>query len=215
MAKYCDPVELKTYWMAWQLSQETPCLSAVRESGLLWTRMKDDGVLEHALACESPFKFESVHGEVSEEDLKKATELSFRAKDNDLAQRLQDDKYYYETLEEFSWEKLSTMVYSVCCGVSLKFRPPTEDVKDELVHEAFAQALSKLKRGKLKMTPGKAPPFNLLTTAIFRIMYSIKNKDKREREHKSKLVDRMVSGTSLPDFNSIKVSQSVIGNGSK
>jgi len=78
-----------------------------------------------------------------------------------------------------SWDNLSRQIYSMCQGISIRFRPKTEDEHEELTHEAFVATINKIKLGKLRFIPGKAPVFNLLTTAIFRYLYSLKNRNKR------------------------------------
>jgi len=136
--------------------------------------------------------------------------------DVSLARQLLHDKFLFEKPILHNWDKLSTMIYKICCGVVLNFRPPSEDCKNELVHEAFTTILMKIRRGKLIFDSNRpSPPFNLLTTAIFRVMYSIKNKEKREREHKSELINKMIVGTDLPNLNSIRVSRSLVAHAEK
>ena len=119
--------------------------------------------------------------------------------------------YIGETPIEESWLQLSSMIYKICFGITLHFHPPNDDVRDELAHEALAHTLIKIRRRKLKFTPGLAPPFNLLTTAIFRIMFSIKNKEKRDRDQRSRLADQLMHDAKLPDLNSLNVTKSLIG----
>lgn len=214
MGKYCDPKELESTWWAWIIAQRTPKLDLPRNEGLLWTRGLNSE-LEHCIASSNPCWLVSKDGIISDSDLDSSMRSSFSPLDLALARRLSADNFLYEQPGDESWTKLSALVYKICSGVALNFRPPTEDVKNELVQEAFAQTLSKIQRGKLQFDPGRAPAFNLLTTAIFRIMYSIKNKEKRERDHKSRLVNDLVSGTRLPNLKTIRVSQSLIGNDNK
>jgi hypothetical protein len=89
---------------------------------------------------------------------------------------------WLKTNNEQSWDILLNGIYKICNGVARKFSPPNDEEHDELAHEAFILTINKIKSGKLKFTPGKAPVFNLLTTAIFRHLYSKMNRDSRRRE---------------------------------
>ena len=51
---------------------------------------------------------------------------------------------------------------------------------------------SKLKRGRLKYMPGRAPVFNLLTTTIHRCIYSALSKDKRQHRNLVALTDNLL-----------------------
>jgi hypothetical protein len=84
---------------------------------------------------------------------------------------------------EYAWEQMSSMISKICFGVARKFNPRDEDEYYEHVHDALVQTLEKIHSGKLKFKHGQAPVFNLLTTTIFRILYSKMNKQKRTKEH--------------------------------
>jgi hypothetical protein len=79
----------------------------------------------------------------------------------------------------YAWNRLSEQVYRMCEGISVKFHPKTEEEHLELTHDAFVSTLTKIRCGKLSFEPGRAPVFNLLTTTIFRHLYSLKNRNKR------------------------------------
>ena len=83
----------------------------------------------------------------------------------------------------YAWEEMSNRIYQMCCGIATHFNPKDEEEYQELVHDAFSQTIEKIKRGKLRFTPGKAPVFNLITTTVFRILYSKMNRQKKQREH--------------------------------
>lgn len=221
MAKraYCDPHQLESTWWSWILAQRTPDLQDVRESDLLWTLDHGDGRMEHFVASSDPYSFASKkEGDTKEDpylipqgDFSAAMKSSFRPFDPALARQLIAKNYHLEQSPDVTWPILAKMIYLICEGISLNFHPPNEDVKNELIHNACTQTLNKIQRRKLEFTRGQAPPFNLLTTAIFRIMYSIKNKEKRDREHRSKLTNDLVKGTLLPNLNSLNVSKSLVG----
>jgi hypothetical protein len=92
-----------------------------------------------------------------------------------------------------SWKALLDGIYKICYGVAIHFHPKDDDEHNELAHEAFILTVDKIKDGRLKFTPGKAPVFNLLTTTVFRHLYSKMNKDSRRKvvlaNFKQKLID--------------------------
>jgi hypothetical protein len=86
-----------------------------------------------------------------------------------------------ETAPE-NWRQLQEGIYKICQGVATQFNPRDDDEHEELSHETFVLTIDKIESGKLIFKPGKAPVFNLLTTTIFRHLYSFKNK--QNRRHK-------------------------------
>lgn len=80
-----------------------------------------------------------------------------------------------------AWDKLLEGIYKICYGVAVHFHPHDEDEHNELAHEAFVLTVAKINDGRLKFTPGRAPVFNLLTTTVFRHLYSKMNKDSRRK----------------------------------
>ena len=93
---------------------------------------------------------------------------------------------------DFAWEQMSGMIYKICEGIATKFNPSTPEEHVEHTHDAFMLTIDKIRRGKLKFTPGRAPVFNLLTTTIYRHLYSKMNKEKRRRQHHTKYVNKFV-----------------------
>jgi hypothetical protein len=129
--------------------------------------------------------------------------------------------HWLDTQDNGSWEKLQGMVYKICKGVTVHFNPKSEEEFMELCHETFVLTIEKIKSKKLVFEPGRAPVFNLLTTTIFRHLYSLKNKDNRRRKLlktkyvlKPGILDKMVSAAGVdgntgdrhPDSNRIKSS---------
>lgn len=94
---------------------------------------------------------------------------------------------------DYAWEQMSKMIYKVCEGVATHFNPPTPEDYIEHVHDAFFLTMDKIHRGRIRMIPGKAPVFNLLTTTIFRHLYSKMNKEKKRKQHLSKYIYKYVS----------------------
>lgn len=97
---------------------------------------------------------------------------------------------WLNTNDQDSWNILLDGIYKICNGVARKFSPPNDEEHSELAHEAFILTINKIKSGKLKFTPGKAPVFNLLTTAAFRHLYSKMNRDTRRKEVMASLKQR-------------------------
>ena len=90
--------------------------------------------------------------------------------------------YLAEEDDPVYWEWLCELVYPICRGVSKKFNCPNDEELDELTHQAYVLVMDKIKRGMLRYTPGKAPVFNLFTTAIFRLLYTYKMQQKRKKK---------------------------------
>lgn len=116
------------------------------------------------------------------------------AQQTQIVPMLQKGGYLKETKTVDNWHAILHDVNSMCMGIAMKFNPPSEEEHLELSNDALLQVTSKLANKKLVYTPGRAPVFNLLTTTIFRCMYSIKNKDKSHRLGLNKLMDNMRLG---------------------
>lgn len=213
MAKYCDPKELEYYWLSWILSYKIPKLDDIRSSHNLLTKKISDNRYRHCIPSSDPFYFESDDGNIEESILHKATMISYNHIDYTIFNHLTTIENYHEEIpRDESWGQLTRIFHKLCSEISLNFYPKTEQIKNDLIQEAYCHILDKLNRGKLMFKPGKAPAFNLITTAIFRVMYSIKNKEKRQRENKTKFVNNLTAGPTNLNYRSLKVSQSTIGN---
>jgi len=93
------------------------------------------------------------------------------------------------TRDEHCWEQMADMIYKICEGAATQFHvPPDSDEYIEHVHDATVQTLEKIKTGKLTFIRGKAPVFNLITTTVFRILYSKMNKFKKQKEHNRRYI---------------------------
>jgi hypothetical protein len=93
---------------------------------------------------------------------------------------------------EESWKHLLDGIYKICYGVAIHFHPHDEDEHHEFAHEAFVLTIAKISDGRLKFTPGRAPVFNLLTTTVFRHLYSKMNKESRRKVVLANLKKRLV-----------------------
>lgn len=87
------------------------------------------------------------------------------------------------TGDDRNWDEMGNLIYKICEGVAIKFHPKTDDDRLEHIHDACMQTLEKIRTGRLIFIHGKAPVFNLLTTTIFRILYSKMNRNKKQKEH--------------------------------
>jgi len=193
MAQYCNSQKLDTIWESWQLSRETPDLELVRDSGLLWTRRCGDDMLLHCTASENDFWFVSINGSIHSSDIILAFKSSTFEPDYDLISELSESEFIYEQDEIESWNELVHMIIPVVTNISKKFNPRNEDEKFELIQEALYVILDKINRGILKMKKGKAPSFNLLTTAIINAMRSIKNKENRIKTKDAKIFQGLIN----------------------
>lgn len=96
------------------------------------------------------------------------------------------------TKDPHAWDQINSMVYKMCSGIATHFNPRSEDEHQEHVHDAYMLTIEKIRNGKLKFTPGRAPVFNLLTTTIFRQLYSKMNKEKRRRNRHTDYSQKMM-----------------------
>lgn len=80
-----------------------------------------------------------------------------------------------------AWDDLQVLIYRICQGIAVHFNPKDEEELMELSHETFMLTIEKIKQRRLVFIPGKAPVFNLLTTTIFRHLYSLKNRENRRK----------------------------------
>lgn len=163
----------------------------------------------HCLALPRPIVFYSEHGHVQEYIQGVKSETVLNAAKNNLA--LSEDVdfinpgyplFQIERLVPFllqngfvrempikeTWDSMLSAIRDICQGISRKFSLKDDDEHEDLASEAYIQVLKKLDTGKLVYTPGRAPVFNLLTTTIFRCMYSILNRKNNERSKIAKLL---------------------------
>ena len=101
--------------------------------------------------------------------------------------RLNDEltkwEFYQEKSTEFYWKAILQDIFSICSGVARKFSKQSTDVLHDLANETVCQVASKIIRGKLVYTPGRAPVFNLITTTVHRCIFSTLSKDQRWRNN--------------------------------
>lgn len=181
-------------------------------------------IRSHCLALATPLFFDSVdgvpptdvvyyidgepHRQVmpSDDDLTLISDSPLHNFDQPLSQmkvvipHLQNEGYIKEGPTKKTWHALLEDINKICGGISLRFKPRSEEEHQELTNDAVLQVINKLSTYKLVYTPGQAPVFNLLTTTIHRILYSVMNKRKHGREGLSKVLEDAEAGV-LPTSN--------------
>lgn len=228
MAKYCDSVMLEEHWYHWLLASETPSLDNFRDSGLLWTKLLNNATSplypfrEHCIAVQQPIYFSSSGNEVDDIVVSAAAdgfkpigfnEIDIEACSYDCLPYLQQGVivkileakgFKLERSVNYSWSELVLQVDKICSGISKKFKLSDND-NEELAQEALRQVLDKLIKRKLVYEPGRAPVFNLLTTTIYRCIFSTLNKSKKNRANLKNLADNLKSGSLNVGFRSLKI----------
>lgn len=223
MAKYCDSVKLEENWFYWLLAIDSPDLDILRAGGVLWTKVlrhvegKNGQKLadpshperEHCLALKNPIAFKTSAGKVlaasgwAADDKLWACANGIETDDTIVAQ-LRISGFFQEKPSHDAWHNMLIDINNMCLGIAIKFRQASEEETNDLANEALSLVAHKLIRRKLVYIPGKAPVFNLLTTTIYRCIYSILNKRKNQREGFQKLVDSMQRGR-VPNNRSFRI----------
>jgi len=121
--------------------------------------------------------------------------------------RLRARGYLLEPTKDTSWHAILGDINKMCRGISMRFRPKAEEEQYDLANEVLLQVSNKLVNKKLIYTPGRAPVFNLLTTTIYRCIYSILNRKKNQRDSLHKLLTDARAGV-LPTHRSLRTQQS-------
>ncbi len=109
--------------------------------------------------------------------------------------KLNGNGYILELPVSVTWHHMLSDISKMCMGIATKFNMPTEEETFDLANEALLAVTNKLVKRKLVYTPGLAPVFNLLTTTIYRCMYSIMNRRNSQKNNLSKLLNDVKSGS--------------------
>lgn len=80
-----------------------------------------------------------------------------------------------------SWIEISNMVYAICAGVASHFHPKSSEENDDNIHDAYVAIMQKIRDGKI-VDEKRGKIFNLLTTSIFRHLYSKMNRNKKNKD---------------------------------
>lgn len=171
----------------------------------------------HCIISAQPLYFESNDGkipiEVVSRTLPQTGELSLlshKIQSNDvqygeIVKQLQADGYILEASTDSTWHAMLEDVNKMCYGIATKFNLPTEEEHLDFANEALLHVTNKLRAKKLVYTPGRAPVFNLLTTTIYRVMYSIMNRRKSQKQNLSKLMEDIKSGRIMTSHRSLRI----------
>jgi hypothetical protein len=176
----------------------------------------------HCLPFETPVYFSTCDGEIvdffiiqhsvrfvntaSLKSLSEAFPIIGKPSEKIVAE-LEQEEYIQEIPEQEAWHALLFDIKQMCSGIAQKFKPNGEEEHLELIHEALLQVLQKLKNKKLKYMPGKAPVFNLLTTTIYRCLYSVMNKRKHIKEGQYKLGAAIQNGRAPANCRSFRINK--------
>lgn len=158
-----------------------------------------DGEPSHCTVDSEEISLDSTRSELTLESNSKIHNLDnpFATRD-EVIPALEAEGYQFEVPESVSWDLMLNDINNMCIGIGMKFHPPNEEELHDLANEALLQVCNKLQNRKLVYTPGLAPVFNLLTTTIYRCMYSICNRKTQQRKGSHKFVSEAKAGI-LPD----------------
>jgi hypothetical protein len=189
------------------------------------------GVRRHCVAFARPVYFETVDGEAPEtvtatdggdvswwpySEVERALSLEsdhyFHAllanpftQSLNIKPALAKAGYVQERPENDTWHHMLTDISNICQGISMNFKMPSDEERQDLASDAFLQITNKLTTGRLVYLPGRAPVFNLLTTTVYRIIYSILNKRTNQRNGIRRLIDDAAAGTLPPVGRSLRI----------
>ena len=191
MAKYCDSQMLERNWFEWLVSNNTPAMEQLRTRGVLWTLII--GTIPDTKIQDPCFQTRLHH--IISENISFCTTndvVDWMVPTNFSEEQLVRQGYYLEPPTTKSWQAMLEDIAKMCRGIASKFNQQSMEETENLASEALVQVISKISRGKLRYTPGRAPVFNLLTTTIHRCIYSILSKDTRQKKNFTSFADNLV-----------------------
>lgn len=222
VAKYCDSSVLEHNWFRWLVTSKTPLLEGYRSKRIIYTKIigvvQKDGVpiTRHNETFQDPMwpvrrhciingdeliQFETNDG-VPNTDLPEANSLSSYV-NPEIHEKLLADGFTLDDPTSDSWHLILRDIKRTCDGIVVKFNMKSEEDSHDLSSEALLQVMNKLINYKLVYIPGKAPVFNLLTTTIYRIMYTAMNRRKAQRNGHADLLVAAAAGI-LPKNRSLR-----------
>jgi hypothetical protein len=182
MPKYVDNADLERMWATWYRIKMSPHLEPLRISKVLWYNNTSDKYLVYQHFSNPLSIIDEPFG-------------------------LSRQGYTIEDTHNHCWAELSQTVYVMCTHISGNFHLDA-DATSDLIHEAWLTTILKIKRDILKFESGKAPAFNLLTTAIMRIMYSLMGKETRYRRNQQNLSHKLIKQECMLNNRSLRVAYS-------
>ena len=191
MSKYCDTQILERNWFEWLVSSNTPGIEFLRSKGVLWTLIV--GMLPDS-EIQDPCCEMRMHCIIPDNIVfcTSGNSISWIMPGNLNREQIEAQGYYLEPPMSQSWQAMLQDIAKMCNGVASKFNQQSAEETNNLASEALVQVISKIARGKLKYTPGRAPVFNLLTTTIHRCIYSILSKDTRQKKNFTTFADNLI-----------------------
>lgn len=216
MAQYCDSKILEANWFNWLVTAETPALDEYRARGILLTKVlgqvlvptKSGGkkfpdplhpVRSHCIATRTPLYFNSYHSRLGRPTVFEGSRPIPRkgippaasiALHEPTLSRMTAKGYRTERPSTESWQAMTIDIEKMCRGIASKFNLPP-DAKADLASDALLLVMEKIKSRRLTFTPGRAPVFNLLTTTIHRVIFSILNRDNRTKQKLADVVGQV------------------------
>lgn len=163
-------------------------------------------IRHHCIALHNPIFFDSNNGVVNSPNLPEVSTLTLDSiglchdlhdpliQQTVVIPNLIANGYIKELPCSMSWKAMTTDMYNICRGIAVRFNQPNEDELLDLTNDAFVILCKKITERKLVYTPGVASVFNLLTTTIYRIMYSIMNRRTSTRNGLNKILKLAESG---------------------
>ncbi len=218
---YVDSTELECIWSDWIAATMAPTLEPYRELRALWVR--ETGGIEgtsgpvqgnHCIVIgETLIYFEVDQHVVIAGSIKTDQGSSCKLP---LEVSLDDQLKYVHLTGEIApppgyrcvptakqaWGELIGKISLICDGV-LKKLGVRMDIRDDIASDVMLLVIRKLRQGKLRFEPGKAPVFNLLTTTLMNCASSCLAKENRVTSNKHKLVDGLVNGSIPPIYRSL------------
>lgn len=219
--QYCDSKKLEDQWFLWLSATITPRLDPYRQAGTLWTRLERDIIPQSDIKRKYPsplasyrtyyivsdkiYQFECHNGVLPDKVLTNGQLVDYPNPSLLNYHKLTVENCYKEVLPGSPWEYICNDILNICKGVSLKFGNKSDEEREDMAVTAFMQIINKIKREKLIYIPGKAPVFSLLTTAIYRCMYSIVNKEDKVIKKRTILAEGISNGLIKSNMRSLRV----------
>lgn len=219
---YVDSTELECTWSDWIAATMTPTLEPYRELGALL--VEESGiertsgpVVQGKCHCivvgETVIYFEVNQAVIIAESIKTdqglSCKLPLEVSPNDQLKYINlageitpPTGYRVAPTAKQAWGELIGKISLICDGV-LKKLGVRMDIRDDIASDVMLLVIRKLRQGKLRFEPGKAPVFNLLTTTLMNCASSCLAKENRVTSNKHKLVDGLVNGSIPPIYRSL------------
>lgn len=200
MGKYCDSAALERNWYLWAIATSTPLLNEFRTTRQLYSRPHRRVVAGSRIFYDA-FSFGYDHVICTSNGLIGLSSFDGNINIGNIPEAEYNIQHDYDnylvkcgfTLDidsETSWDLISSDVYNICSGVMSKFNLHVND-REDIVGDVYLKVLDRIKRKKFRYTPGLAPVFSLLTTAIYRSACTLLSKEKNNLKRHGNYTDDM------------------------